>query len=286
MQRRELMSAVLATLAAGPALATAPQKSEGQPWAVIEAASGGRLGVAVLHTADGRIEGHRLDERFPMCSTFKWLAAARVLARVDAGQEQLDRRIPYGREVLLPHSPITEQHVGAGMTLGGLCEATITVSDNAAANLILATYGGPAALTRYARTLGDRVTRLDRTEPALNEAKPGDPRDTSSPRAMAGLLRTAVLGDALSPRSREQLARWLEATSTNGKRLRADLPGGWRMGSKTGTGARGTTNDVGLFWPPDGRAPIVVAAFLTESQAPEAARNGGIAAVARRVTAG
>ena len=285
MQRRNLIQAAAALFAGVPAWATAQQKSEGQAWKDIEAASGGRLGVAVLHTGDGRIDGHRLDERFPMCSTFKWLAAARVLARVDAGEESLERRIAYGREVLLPHSPVTEKHVGEGMTLGALCEATITLSDNAAANLILATYGGPAALTRYARSLGDSVTRLDRTEPALNEAAPGDPRDTSSPRAMAGLLRTALLGQALSPKSREQLARWLEATSTNRQRLRADLPAGWRMGSKTGTGSRGTTNDVGIFWPPGGRAPVVVAVFLTESQAPEAARNGAVAAVARQVTA-
>lgn len=285
MHRRNLIQAAAGLFAGVPAWATAQQKSDGRPWKAIEAASGGRLGVAVLHTADGRVEGQRLDERFPMCSTFKWLAAARVLARVDAGEESLDRRIAYGRDVLLPHSPVTEKHVGEGMTLGALCEATITVSDNAAANLILGTYGGPAALTRYARSLGDRVSRLDRTEPELNQAAPGDPRDTSSPRAMAGLLRTALLGNALSPKSREQLARWLEATSTNGKRLRADLPAGWRMGSKTGTGARGTTNDVGIFWPPSGAAPIVVAVFLTDTQAPEGARNGSVAAVARRVTA-
>jgi beta-lactamase class A len=240
--------------------------------------------VAILQ-ADGSIDGHRLDERFPMCSTFKWLAAAVVLQRVDRGQERLDRRIPYGREVLLPHSPVTEKHVGVGMTLGELCHATITTSDNAAANLILASYGGPPTVTAYARSVGDTVTRLDRTEPAMNDVVPGDPRDTTSPRAMAALLQRVVLGNALSATSRAQLADWLEATQTNANRLRAGLPSGWRMGSKTGTGPRGSTNDVGLFWPP-GRPPVVVAAYLTDTQAPLAQREASIAAVARRIHVG
>jgi len=281
MNRRDFQSRLVAAMAATalPACAQVPQQD---PWAPIEAQSGGRLGVAVLQ-ADGRIEGHRLDERFPMCSTFKWLAAAHVLHRVDRGLERLDRRIRYGREVLLPHSPVTQKHVGEGLTLGELCHATITTSDNAAANLILDTYGGPQGLTAYARGLGDSVTRLDRRETELNEARPGDPRDTTSPRAMAHLLRTTLLVDALSPRSREQLAGWLEACETNRERLHADLPAGWRMGSKTGSGGRGSTNDVGIFWPP-GRPPVLVAVYVTETQAPAADRNGAIAAVARRVT--
>lgn len=284
MNRRDFQTRLAATLAATalPACAQTPQQD---PWPPIEARSGGRLGVAVLQ-ADGRIEGHRLDERFPLCSTFKWLAAAHVLQRVDRGLERLDRRIPYGRDALLPHSPVTRKHVGAGMTLGELCHATITTSDNAAANLILGTYGGLPALTAYARSLGDTVTRLDRWEVALNEGAPGDPRDTTSPRAMAQLLRAVLLGDALAPRSREQLARWLEACETNGQRLRADLPAGWRMGSKTGAGGHGSNNDVGIFWPPGGKPPILVAAYVTDTPAPMATSNGAIAAVARRVTSG
>lgn len=288
MNRRDFQTRLAAALALG---ITAPPsihaKNLGSPeaWAGLEKASGGRLGVAVLQ-ADGRIEGHRLDERFPMCSTFKWLAAAHVLQRVDAGQERLDRRIVYGADALRPHSPVTQKHVGGdGMALADLCHATITVSDNAAGNLILGTFGGPEGLTRFARSLGDEVTRLDRWEPELNEALPGDPRDTTSPRAMARLLQATVLGTALSAGSREQLTRWLEATETNGRRLKADLPPGWRLGSKTGTGARGTTNDVGVFWPP-GRPPIVVAVYLTGTAASEAVRNGSVAAVAKAVTSG
>lgn len=286
MKRRhfhtQLAAAAAATLLPGCAPLQHLQSPLGR-WDATESLCGGRLGVAVLQ-ADGRIDGHRLDERFPLCSTFKWLAAAHVLQRVDRGLDRLDRRIPYGPEVLLPHSPITEQHVGQGMTLGELCHATITTSDNAAGNLILASHGGPQGLTAYARSLGDSVTRLDRWETDLNEATPGDPRDTTSPRAMAHLLATTLLGQALSAGSREQLAQWLEACETNGQRLRAQLPAGWRMGSKTGGGGHGSTNDVGIFWPP-GRPPVVVAVYVTDTQAPPADRNAAIAAVAARVTA-
>lgn len=240
--------------------------------------------MAVLH-GDGKIQGHRLDERFPLCSTFKWLAGAHVLHRVDRGLDRLDRRIPFGHEALLPHSPVTEKHVGRGMTLGELCAATITTSDNAAGNLVLAAGGGPQGLTAYARGLGDGLTRLDRWETQLNEATPQDPRDTTTPRAMAQLLKTCLLGDALTLQSRAQLAQWLEACETNGQRLRAHLPAGWRMGSKTGGGGYGSTNDVGIFWPP-GRPPVLVAVYITHTQAPPADRNAAIAAVARHVTQG
>lgn len=285
MQRRlfnQLMAAGLALT--GPS-ARAQENSDrpASPWAAIEAGAGGRLGVAVLDTATGRTDGHRLDERFPMCSTFKWLAAALVLHRVDAGEEHLARRIPYGKADLVPHSPVTAEHAGgAGLSLGQLCEATVTTSDNTAANLILQSFGGAAAVTRHARRLGDRMTRLDRDEPSLNSALPGDPRDTTTPRAMALALNTAVLGEALSPTSRAQLVAWLEATRTGLDRLRAPLPSDWRAGDKTGAGDRGTNNDVAVFWPPR-RAPLVVAAYLTGSPAPWAQRNAALAAVGRAV---
>lgn len=252
-------------------------------WGDIEASTGARLGVAVLDTGTGALTGHRLDDRFAMCSVFKWLAAAHVLRRVDQGQESLGRRVPFGRDALLSWSPVTEKHAdGNGMTLAELCHATVTVSDNAAANLILKTLGGPAGLTAFVRQHGDTVTRLDRWEPDLNEAQPGDERDTSSPRAMAGLLRELVLGQALSANGRRQLTEWLQATDTNRKRLAAGLPTGWRVGSKTGTGGQGTTNDVGVYWPP-GRAPVVVAVFLTQCKASLAAREAAIARVAESV---
>jgi beta-lactamase class A len=278
MDRRNFALGLAAALAGGSPLVALASTAD---WAAMERASGGRMGIAVLREGQA-LQGHRLDERFAMCSTFKWLAAAHVLRRVDQGQEQLARRVKYG-EPLPSYSPVTGKHLADGMTMAELCHAAITLSDNGAANLILKTLGGPEGLTRFIRSVGDDVTRLDRWEPELNEARPGDPRDTSTPRSMAQLLRTLVLGDALSPRSREQLAQWLQATATNAKRLGAHKPAGWRLGSKTGTGERGSTNDVGIYWPAQG-APIVVAVFVTETQAPQPQREAAIAEVAGAVT--
>lgn len=286
MNRRQFGGTLAALAAPWPwALAQHSLATPAEDWAAIERRAEARLGVAVLDTATGTLDGHRLDERFAMCSTFKWLAAALVLRRVDQGQERLDRRVRVERSDLLSYSPVTEKRVGgAGMTVAELCEAAVAASDNAAANLLLASFGGPAALTRFARTLGDDKTRLDRIEPALNESRPGDERDTTTPRAMAGSLRAAVLGDALSSAGRAQLVRWLQATVTGTERLRAGLPDDWRIGHKTGTGERGSTNDVAVLWPPR-RAPIVVAAYLTDSEAPYARREAALAAVARSVVA-
>ena len=187
----------------------------GSALAGLERRNGGRLGVAVLDTASGRSSGHRSDERFPLTSTFKFLAAALVLARVDRGQEQLDRRIVFSDKDLVTYSPVTKDHVGpAGMSVADICAAAVTLSDNTAGNLMLASFGGPAALTAYARSLGDGLTRLDRIETALNEAAPGDPRDTTTPNAMLGDMQRLLVGDALSAESRQHLTQWLLASKT------------------------------------------------------------------------
>lgn len=288
---------VLGALAAFPALA-ANRSADAAPAvrltsgisrgiAALEARSGGRLGVAALDTGSGATFDHRGDERFAMCSTFKALVAGLVLARVDQGKERLDRRLRYGKDVLVSHSPTTEKHLGDGLTIGQLCEATVTLSDNAAANLLLDTFGGPPALTAFVRTLGDKVTRLDRREPELNVVGPGDERDTTSPRAMLGSLRALTLGAALSPASRQQMVAWLVANQTGDKRLRAGLPAGWKVGDKTGSwgdGRVGTTNDIAVIWPP-GRAPILITAYLAQAKVDDDARNAVIAEVARLVVA-
>lgn len=245
----------------------------------IERESAGRLGVSILDTGNGARFGYRAGERFPLCSTFKLLAAAHILHRVDAGQEQLERKVIVTAADIVTHSPTTSQYVGTqGISLAQLCEATVTLSDNAAGNLLLASFGGPPGLTAYARSLGDNITRLDRIETALNEATPGDKRDTTTPDAMVSNIQKLVLGNALSEASREQMTQWLLGNKTGDKRLRALLPAGWRVGDKTGGGGYGSTNDVGVFWPP-GRAPIVVAAYLTETSRPAAQRDAALAKV-------
>lgn len=248
----------------------------------IERESGGRLGVAVLDVTSGEMAGHREGERFAMCSTSKVMSVSAVLARVDAGKEDLERVVRYGKGELLEYSPVTERHVGEGMTLGELCEAAVTMSDNAAQNLILAALGGPGSVTEFVRGLGDPVTRFDRTEPTLNTAVPGDPRDTTEPAAMARDLQRLVLGDALSVGSRQRLREWMLGCTTGDRRLRAGLPAGWRVADKTGSGDNGTTNDVAVVWPPIGGA-MVVTAYLTGSAKGRDAGEATLAAVGRAV---
>ena len=249
----------------------------------IETDSGGRLGVSVLDTHSGLASAWRGDERFPMCSTFKFLAAALVLSRVDQGQEHFSRRIAVQASDIVPYSPVTQPRVGGvPMTVAELCEAAVTFSDNAAANLLLSSFGGPKGLTAYAGSLGDEFTRLDRIEPDLNEATPGDPRDITPPDATLKALQKIVLGPPLSPASREQITRWLIANKTGDKKLRAGLPAGWRAGDKTGGGGYGTNNDIAVLWPP-GRVPVVVTCYLTQSSADLGVRDRAIAEVGRVV---
>ena len=248
----------------------------------LEATAQGRLGVYILDTATGQSHGHRADERFMMLSSFKALASALVLARVDRGQESLERRITYTTGELVTSSPVTERFADTaqGMSLAGLCEATITTSDNSAANFILDSYGGPAALTRFARELGDDTTRLDRRETELNTGTAAALLDTTTPRAMALTMQKLLLGNALSPASRQQLQQWLVANTTGDKRLRAGLPSGWRVGDKTGTN-RTDANDIGIAWPTNGRAPLLITAYLAESTASSAVKEATLASVAR-----
>lgn len=285
MNRRNLLKGVAATAVA---LVFRPAFSLGGTGelaatrlAALERKHGGRLGVAILDTGNGRRVGHRADERFLMCSTFKLLAVAAVLARVDRSAERLDRRIVFGKESILAWAPVTSHRIGApGMSVAELCQAAITVSDNTAANLLLASLGGPAAVTSYVRALGDPLTRLDRIEPELNVGAPGDVRDTTTPNAMLADLRTLLLGHALSATSRQQLAEWLRATRTGTDKLRAGVPGDWDAGDKTGSGAHGESNDIAIIWPPQ-RRPLLVTAYYAAASADDAGRDAVLAEVGR-----
>jgi beta-lactamase class A len=249
-------------------------------FAAIEKAVGGRLGVCILDTGSGKKLAHRGDEHFALLSTFKALAAGCVLARVDRGEETLDRRVKYTQADVLSYAPVTKLHVAEGMTMADICDAAVGVSDNTAGNLMLASIGGPAGLTAWLRSIGDNITRLDRTEPTLNEAKPGDPRDTTTPNAMADTLAKLLTGDALKPASQKQLAGWLVASKVGGKRLRAGLPPTWRAGDKTGTNDVGCANDVAITWPPD-RAPLIIASYLDHAGGTPQQRDAVHADVAR-----
>jgi len=251
--------------------------------AAIEARIGGRIGVAALDTGNTKHVEHRADERFPMCSTFKFLAAAAVMKRVDEKKEKLERFVPYGAKEILEYAPVTKEHLkDGGMTLGALCAAAIEQSDNTAGNLLLDAIGGPSGLTNFVRSLGDRVTRLDRIEPELNSAIPGDERDTTTPAAICSDIQRLLLGDALSEASRRQLEDWLQRNETGGPMIRAGVPKNWILGDKTGRGSNGATNDIAIMRPPD-RAPILLAIYSVGSTATPTDRAAAVAEVAKIV---
>jgi beta-lactamase class A len=253
------------------------------PFLRIESSVGGRVGVCAIDTGSGVLLTHRADERFAMCSTFKWVLAAAALATVERGQLGLGEHVAYGPADLLDYAPTTREHVSDGfMTVEALAKTAITNSDNTAANLLMRKVGGPAGVTRFARRLGDETTRLDREEPTLNENAPGDVRDTTTARAMANLMRLVLFGGVLSPAGRDRITAWLLACETGTERLRAGIPASWKTGDKTGTGQRGAVNDVAFVVPPR-RAPIVIAAYMSDSGSPLVSLNRAHADVARLV---
>jgi beta-lactamase class A len=253
--------------------------------AELETREGGRLGVAVLDTGSGLRFQHRGSERFAMCSTFKFLAVAAILQRVDQGKESLGRRVNYEEADLQEYGPVTREHVQQhGMPLGDLCAAAVQWSDNTAANLILKTLGGPADVTHFIRSLGDEVTRLDDIEPALNVVKPGEVKNTSTPLSMAGLLSTVLLGKVLAEESRMRLEGWMLDAKVGDKRLPAGLPAGWKIAHKTGTWDD-QTNDVGIIWPPN-RAPIEVVAFYKRGGISQERKEAVLGEVAKIIAGG
>jgi beta-lactamase class A len=246
----------------------------------LEADWGGRLGVFVLDTANGRQISHRADERFPLCSTFKVMLAAAILAK----DGPLQQRIRYASSDMVSYSPITEKHIDGGMTVAELCAAALQYSDNTAANLLMQLLGGPAIITAFARSIGDREFRLDRWETELNTAIPGDPRDTTTPAAMAHSLAALTLGPVLSARQSAQLNTWMLGNTTGGKRIRAAVPSDWIVGDKTGSGEYGTANDIAVLRAPN-RKPIVLAIYTTHPD-PKAGYRDDLIAAATRIVLG
>lgn len=291
-RRRSLLLAAIASPVAGFALpafaanSNISSRTAQEELKRIESAARGRLGVSALNMAnDNRVE-YRAEERFPLCSTFKVMVAAAILQRSASETPLLQKRIRYTREQVEKsgYGPVTQKHVADGMTIAELCAATLQYSDNAAANLLMTELGGPAAVTAYMRSIGDDVFRLDRWEPELNTAVPGDERDTSTPAAVERSLEKMVLGNALATPQREQLVSWLKGNTTGGKRMLAGVPRGWIVGDKTGTGSYGTTNDAGILWNAKGTA-IVAAIYFTQNDKDAAPREDVVAAATRIVIA-
>jgi beta-lactamase class A len=289
LTRRGAVMSGLAAAACAPGtpaselILAAPAPPNDPRIAAIEQRIGGRIGFSAYDTASRSWMYHRSDERFAMCSTFKWMLAAAILKAVQEGRLSDDQQVDFSAADLLPNSPRTTENVARGwMSVGDLCAAAIEVSDNCAANLLLAQIGGPQGLTRF---VSDGITRLDRTETALNENAPNDPRDTTTPNAMVGsLLWLLVQGPVLNAANRERIIAWMVASQTGMTRLRAGLPSAWRVGDKTGlsTARHNATNDVAIAFPP-GKPPIVIACFLSDSTVDLDARNAAQADIARLV---
>lgn len=284
MDRRDLLKGIVVgatALGLYPSLSLAGTDINAR-LAALEHQYGGRLGVAIRDTGNGRLAGYRADERFLLCSTFKMLLAAAVLSLVDQGKERLDRRLVFGKDALLEYAPVTSQHVGPpGMTMAELCEAAITLSDNTAANVLMAHLGGPSVVTELARRIGDTITRLDHVEPELNRPSPDGVSDTTTPNAMLADLDRLLLGDALSDASRKQLTAWMLGTTTGKTLVRAGLPANWRVGEKTGSGNT-QKNDVAILWPPS-RKPLLVSVYYENAAKDSDGRSVVLATVGRIV---
>lgn len=285
--RRSLLLALASSPLLGACAAATPRSTSAVAQArlaALETASGGRLGVYALNTADGSSISQRGDERFPLCSTFKLVASAAILAQQMREPDLLSQRIKYTPVEVVTYSPITEKHLTDGMTVAELCAAAIQYSDNTAGNMLIKILGGPPAVTAFARSIGDNEFRLDRWETELNSAIPGDARDTTTPAAMAATVQKLVLGNTLAAPQREQLQAWLRGNTTGATRIRAGVPAGWIVGDKTGGGDYGANNDVAVLWPP-GKPPVVLALYMTQREKDAKPKNE-VLAEATRVVAG
>jgi beta-lactamase class A len=282
-RRRLVLAAAALPLLPSFIHAAAPQSIE-DAFAALEKDLDGRLGIYAIDTGTGREFKYRADEAFAFCSTFKMVVASAILHKSITQPDLLAKRIRFSKTDMVPHAPITEKHLDDGMTVWELCDATMRYSDNPAAKLLMKELGGPAAVTEYARSIGDQTFRLDRWETELNSAIPGDMRDTTTPFAMAQTLRKLALGDGLPPAQQKQLVAWLVGNTTGGNRMRAGLPKDWTVGDRTGAGAYGSNNDIAIIWPP-GRAPVVAAMYSVRKQEKIDSRPDILAAAARLIAA-
>ena len=252
--------------------------------AALEKTSGGQLGVAAINTANNTRIQYHANERFPFCSTSKFIVVAAILKKSMTDKNLLQEKIMYTQKDLdtaNSYSPVTQQHLATGMTISELCAAAI-LSDSTAMNILVQKLGGPKAINKFAYSIGDKMFRLDRYEPELNTAIPGDARDTTSPNAMANDLQKLVLGNVLAAPQRELLQTWMKANNTGDHRIRAGVPQGWVVGDKTGSGHYGVTNDIAVIWPPS-CPPIILAIYFRQSKQTATWRDDVISAATRIV---
>ena len=284
MQRRWFLTAGVASLVGVHGIAHSAKPPVLDKLTAIAARVGGRVGIHWYDTHTGARIAFDDGSRYAMASTFKMLLAAAVLSKVDRGELALATKLPFGEKDILPTAPVSLKHLPDGViTIREACAAIVEVSDNTAANLLLRQIGGPEGFTKFARSIGDTTTRLDRYELELNSNEPGDPRDTTTPEAMVGSMELVLLKDALSAESRRLLTDWMISARPGLNRIRAGLPSDWKAGDKTGTGRNGAVNDLAIIWPP-GRKPILLAIYMSESRKPTDELIGGHAEIARELS--
>ncbi len=287
LSRRSMLLAALAfplSLVVTRTAAASAERVSPSVWlADLERSTGGRLGLAAYDSGSRAYVTYRADERFPLCSTAKLMAAGAILKQSETKPELLHQTVRYTAKDLAPHSPVTAKNIAKGLTIAELCAASLQYSDNAAFNLLLGQLGGPAAVTAFARSIGDTAFRLDRWETVLNSATPGDVRDTTTPAAMERSLRKLVLEEGLAPDHRALLQEWLRGNTTGAERIQAGLPQDWVVGDKTGGGFYGTTNDIAVAWPPS-RPPVCIAIYFTQKKKDAPTRSDVIAKAAKIAT--
>ncbi|MBC3943990.1 class A beta-lactamase [Erwinia persicina] len=283
LQRRQLLvagAALALTASLTPMNVFAAGDSLQRQLAALETEVNGRIGLSLIDSASQQAWSYRGDERFPLCSTFKLLLVAAVLKRSESQPALMQQTLHWTPADHLSYMPVTAKHP-QGMTVSDLCAAALQYSDNLAANVLLTLLGGPASVTRLARSLGDSVTQLDRNEPTLNTAIPGDPRDTTTPLHMSHSVQQLLVKSGLQTAQQQQLIAWLKGNTTGKNAIAAALPAGWEIGDKTGSGGYGTTNDVAILWPP-GKAPLILAIYFTQ-HAPEAKSRQDVLAKAAAI---
>ncbi|AXH60562.1 class A beta-lactamase [Acinetobacter sichuanensis] len=250
----------------------------------VEQNLGAKVGVSIYSVSDGYLWHYNGDSRFPLMSTFKPLACAKLLHDVETAKLSIDRSVKIEEQDLITWSPITEKLVGESFSLKQACTAALVMSDNTAANIVLDGISGPSELTLFMKELGDEVTRLDRIEPHLNEARSGDERDTTTPNAIVKSLGKLLYGEKLSSGSKEQLIEWMAGNKVSDSLLRSVLPEGWSIADRSGAGGFGSRGITAAIWSNE-QQPLIVAIYLTQTEASFDERNKAIAKIGREIFA-
>ena len=252
---------------------------------IIEKHLSAKVGLSILEVPTQKVWSYKGDLPVPLTSTFKTLACAKLLNDADKGQVALNTQVKVEKQLLEDYSPVLQQYTNKEVTLKDACSATMRTSDNTAANIVLKHIGGPVGLTQFIRSYGDSITHLDRYEPDLNEGKPGDERDTTTPNAMAQSLNILLFGTVLSKPSKDQLQQWMKENQVSDNLLRSVLPEGWQIADRSGAGGYGARSITAVVWPKQAKqeSPVIITLYITQTRASFDERNKAIARIGKAI---